>query len=333
MMVTSAHIPYSIIIETDNLPAISWEEFEVPLTQLVGQIASANRAGYAERPEIIFATKGDSNEAGLLLDAVRERVPQLDSVASLQAVGVPDGRYYMLKNAGAEAAKGDLIVFLDSDTDIEADWLSNLLTPFQDSEALVSLGCTCLSYSDWVSRCFALIWVFPLRHGDEEKIKNRPLFLNNCAFRRSFFLKNRFVENNGFKVDCAILMRSMLDQKVTILRPPAFLRHAPLRGWRFLIWRAQVTGRDADRKYELMEHPARTWRILHALSRSLTHTVRTPKRILTHFHHVDLKPWQIPQAILLGWTFYTIAAFEQLKRALGLTRDQPEHIPDWVEHS
>ncbi len=332
-MVPPAHFPYSIIIETDNLPTISWEEFEVSLTQLVAQIVSAAGSGYPERPEIIFVTQGDSNDASLLLDAIRKKVPQLDSAANLQALGVPEGRYYMLKNAGAEAATGDLIVFLDSDSVPEPDWLTRLLSPFQDGEALVSLGCTCLSHSDWVSRCLALIWIFPLRRGDEEKVNNRPLFVNNCAFRRSFFLGNRFVIHHGFKVDCALLMRSFLEQKIPIHRPPAFVRHAPLRGCRFLAWRAQVTGRDADRKYEQMKTPSRSRRILHSLKRSVTHTIRVPKRILTKFHYVDLKPWQIPQAILLGWAFYTMAAFEQLRRALGLTRDQPERVPDWVEHS
>lgn len=333
IMVPRVQISYSIVIETDNLPTISWDEFEIPLNQLVAQIFEATRAGYSERPEIIFVTKGDSNDASLLVESIREKVPPLDAAARLKAVGVPDGRYYMLKNAGAEAATGDLIVFLDSDISIEEDWLTTLLSPFQDGEALISLGCTCLSYSDSVSRCFALVWIFPLRHGDEERVNKRPMFVNNCAFRRTFFLKNLFVIHHGFKVDCALLMRSFREQKIPIHRPPAFARHKPLRGCRFLVWRARVTGRDADRKYEQMKNSSRSRRLLHALVRGITHTIRVPKRILTKFQYVDLKSWQIPQAILLGWAFYTVAAFEQLKRALGLTRDQPEHVPDWVEHS
>lgn len=325
---------YSIVVETDNLPTISWDEFGQLINQLGDQIIGATSLGHPERPEIIFVSNGPGEQAEEFLAEVKSRVPDIFVYGLPRSINHPNGRYYQLKNTGARAANGEIIVFLDSDTILDDHWLANLLSPFKDnSVTIASLGCTFLSHNDWVSRTFALIWNFPIRGGSERSISNRPLYANNCAFQREWFLGNSFPENDGFKVDCTLLFRTLQAQKAPIARPNAYVDHLPLRGWRFVLWRAAVFGRDADRKCAILKYPTRCRRIYHALRRNFTRLIKIPIKVISGHRKVNLPMWQIFPSILLGWGFYGFASVTQLLRAIGMTSDSEEHIPEWIQHS
>lgn len=325
---------YSIVVETDNLPTISWDEFGQLINQLSDQIIEATSLGHPERPEIIFVSNGPGEQAEEFLAEVKSRVPDIFVYGLPRSINHPNGRYYQLKNTGARAANGEIIVFLDSDTILDDHWLANLLSPFKDnSETIASLGCTFLSHNDWISRTFALIWNFPIRGGSERSISNRPLYANNCAFQREWFLRNSFPENDGFKVDCTLLFRTLQAQKAPIARSNACVDHLPLRGWRFILWRAAVFGRDADRKYAILKYPTRGRRIYHALRRNFTRLIKIPIKVISGHRKVNLPMWQIFPSILLGWGFYGFASVTQLLRAIGMTSDSEEHIPEWIQHS
>ncbi len=128
-------------------------------------------------------------------------------MADLHCISLPDGRYYELKNAGITAARGALIVLLDSDVIPENDWLVKLLRPFSEPATIAVTGHTFLSYGDLVSRTFALMWVFPLREHDQRALDRRPLVANNCAFRSKWLKDNLFPVNDGFKVSCTLMAR------------------------------------------------------------------------------------------------------------------------------
>ena len=325
---------YSIVVETYNLPTISWDEFGQLINQLGDQIIGATSLGHPERPEIIFVSNGPGEQAEEFLAEVKSRVPDIFVYGLPRSINHPNGRYYQLKNTGARAANGEIIVFLDSDTILDDHWLANLLSPFKDnSVTIASLGCTFLSHNDWVSRTFALIWNFPIRGGSERSISNRPLYANNCAFQREWFLGNSFPENDGFKVDCTLLFRTLQAQKAPIARPNAYVDHLPLRGWRFILWRAAVFGRDDDRKCAILKYPTRCRRIYHALRRNFTRLIKIPIKVISGHRKVNLPMWQIFPSILLGWGFYGFASVTQLLRAIGMTSDSEEHIPEWIQHS
>ncbi|MDA8634620.1 glycosyltransferase family 2 protein [Verrucomicrobiales bacterium] len=334
-------LSYSIIVETDNLPTIPWEEFADLVDQLTTQIDCATAENFAPQPEILFVFGGAEDETPEFLATILERFPDLSAVASIRALGVKDARYYEMKNAGARAAKHEIIVFLDSDVILLPGWLTEILKPFSGASTsgkpILSLGATFLDCDDWVSRTFALIWIFPLRKHDQKRIQNRAIFANNLATLREWFNANPFPDNDGFKVGCTLFFRNANHHDVEVFRPEAHALHRPLRGARFLCWRALVTGRDADRKYALLKHPGRPRRGWHAIRRSWSNAFRVPRRICRNFRTVKLPAWQIPQAVLLGWGFYGIASFEQLLSAAGLSRQRkiggPERIPEWVDRS
>lgn len=320
---------FSVVIEMENATTIQWSDVGEALRALASQLADVT-ATAAPRPLVILAHPGLESDSSLLIDGVLREAPRLKDVARLQAASVPGGRYYELKNAGAALADGEVVVLLDSDAVPEADWLRNLLATFDQPSALAANGHTYLGYSCLISRTLALTWVFPLRAYDG-RADRRPLNANNCAFRTKWIQANPFPIDNGFKVSCTKQMKRLQQSGGEAIRAPAYVRHAPLSGWRFLLWRAMVTGRDADRKYRDMKSRSRARRFAGALSFWLKMEWNVFRQVLRHYRRVDLPAWQVPVALALGSAFYDIALISQVTRLSGLTADRVERIPAYAE--
>ena len=50
-------------------------------------------------------------------------------------------------------------------------------------------------------------------------------------------------------------------------------------------------------------------------------------------HKLGMPIWQIPFALIVGLVFCTLVFLSQAAMALGLVRDEPEHVPLYVGHS
>jgi hypothetical protein len=320
----------AVVVEMENATTVRWSDVGRTLRVLAEQIAEL-RGEKGSRATVVLAFPGQSSESeALALAAVRE-APQLAEVALVTAVGVPGGRYYELKNAGIGSVDAELIVLLDSDAVPEPGWLRALVLPFADRELVIVNGHTYLGHYDLISRLLAMVWVFPLREHDGRAAQRRSLNANNCAFRASVFGKNPFPIDNGFKVGCTKFLRQLEERGIELVRVPAYAEHAPLRGWRFLLWRALVTGRDADRKYADLKSASRWRRFWAAVRGWLKQEGRAVRRILTHYRHVKMPAWQVPLALALGCGFFAIALVGQLLRLCGMTSDRPEYIPAYAE--
>lgn len=320
----------SIIVEMENIKTVEPEVLGVVLECLAAQI-NPHLARFAQPPRLVFAYPGPDGEKDDVLRRIRRDGPGIAAL-DLRAVGVPDGRYYEMKNAGAALAEGEILIFVDSDAVPHDDWLTQLLAPFADPGSVAVSGHTFLRSDDFTSRTLALIWFFALEHRDEREAARRSINANNVAFRRRWFVEiGGFPYDPGFKVSCALLYNELRRQGRDCIRVDARARHEPLRGWRFLAWRAAVTGRDADRKYRLMKSPSHTRRLSHAVSRWGTMLWRSTRRIVGKRAVVGMPVWQVPAALVLGWTFFTIAFANQFASAAGLLGDAVEHVPDYVE--
>ncbi|WFP64679.1 MULTISPECIES: glycosyltransferase [unclassified Mesorhizobium] len=323
---------YSVVVEMENAKSIDWDEIGVGLTILADEIASVSAAGLAS-PKVVISHAGHDADAPSLQDHINREAPRLKEVAELRFAACPGGRYYELKNNGVLATDTDIVIFMDSDTVPEPGWLSILLGPFQKPGTVCVNGYTYLFYDDFFSRTFALIWFFPMARGDEKFAAKRAINANNVAFRRDWIASHPFPQNNGFKVSCTLLMHQLRREGHEIVHAGARVYHYPPRGWRFFLWRALVTGRDADRKFVEIKSPSRSRRIAKSFSRWVTNSWRVVRRVIRHAPQTGMSLWQIPLSLIVGLAFYTLAFFGHFGLATGLVRDEIETLPDYVDHS
>ncbi|QKC81587.1 glycosyltransferase [Mesorhizobium sp. NZP2077] len=313
----------------ENARSVDLDEVSIGLTALAREIGAVSSLGLA-RPQVVISHGGDDADTVLLRCNIASAALRLEQVADLIFVACPGGRYYDLKNNGIPATDGDIVIFTDSDTVTESGWLSAMLDPFQDPVTVAVNGYTYLYYDDFMSRTFALIWFFPMAKRDARFASKRAINANNVAFRRDWITDHPFPENNGFKVSCTLLMRELERDGHKLISANARVYHHPPRGWRFFLWRALVTGRDADRKFRELESSRRGRRIAKSLSRWLTMSWRTARRVIRHARQTGMPIWQIPLSLLVGLAFYSLAFWGQFSLAMGLITDEIEVLPDFT---
>lgn len=329
----SADLPtYSVILEMENAQSIDWEEIGVGLKALAREIAAVSSTGLS-KPKVVVSHGGSETETGSLRDSIEAEAPQLAKAAKLAFAACPGGRYYDLKNNGIALTEGHVVVYMDSDTVAEPGWLSALLKPFQHAGTVCVNGHTHLSYDDFFSRTFALIWFFPMARGDERFASKRAINANNVAFRRDWIAGHPFPQNKGFKVSCTLLMHRLRREGHEIVQVDARVYHHSPRGWRFFYWRALVTGRDADRKYAELHSPNRAQRVLKSFTRWGTMSWRAIRRVTSLASTTGMPLWQIPFSVAVGLAFYTLAFVGHFSLAAGLVPDEVEVLPAYVGHS
>ncbi|RUU92021.1 MAG: glycosyltransferase [Mesorhizobium sp.] len=329
----AGNLTYSIVVEMENAKSINEDEIGVSFSALAREIKAVTTTGQYLKPEVIVVHSGPDTDTPILRHRLTEIVPQLGMAANTVFSACTGGRYYEVKNAGAALAKGDIVIFCDSDTVIEDGWLSALLKPLQDPKTIAVNGYTYLGCDDFASRTFALLWFFPLRDGDRRFASKRAMNANNCAFRRSWLAGHPFPASNGFKVSCTLLTSQLRASGHDFVRVDARASHYPPRGWRFFFWRALVTGRDADRKYVALASPSQAARVLKATRRWFSTSWKVGGRILTHATRLGMPAWQIPFALIVGLAFCALVFCAQAAMALGLVRDKVENVPLYVGHS
>lgn len=317
----------TFIVEFENATLKGVEELAEFLQSLRAEI-EANR-NY--RPfEIICASPGSGVVGALrnVQETVRKLREDFIAIADVRVIEIPGARYYELKNEAAKEARGDIIVFVDSDVMVQPGWLKNLLAPMADPEVMVTTGLTSFLANDFLSRTFALSWFFPLPNDDPARRVKRGLFANNIAYRRHFFLANPYPEDDGFKVACTLHARALKNSGAKIVMTDALAYHHFWEdGIGFLFWRAAVAGRDADRKIVAAGTTARGGRMVRALRSALAKLEAVPRRIIRDRQKVGMPWYEVPPAIVLSLGFYFLVFLSQLSAAAGLSRPRVERLP------
>jgi glycosyltransferase involved in cell wall biosynthesis len=143
---------------------------------------------------------------------LRRRYPSVKFVSS------PASNYFAAKNAGAEAAAGDVIVLLDGDCEPAPDWLEALLARFESGVAAVA-GRTRYTGGSWVARTFS-IPDFAYVLADETGAAS-GFNINNVAFRREVLLAHPFdarISRNG---GCYFLFHQLRAAGERVLYEPS----------------------------------------------------------------------------------------------------------------
>lgn len=203
--------------------------------------ASADGAGV----EFLFVDNGSTDDsmtalAGLAVTRLSEPRP-----------GGPAAR-----NAGARAARGGILAFVDQDCLAERRWLERLVARFDDPAVEAAAGETLTAPGDGpVPRYLARI-----RQNSAAESLNRPVFpfapLNNFAVRRALFERvGGLDEALAVTDDADFSLRLIRDAGVTIhFVPDALVFHEPRRTTAALFAQYRKYGRGwADL---LLKHPA-----------------------------------------------------------------------------
>ncbi len=312
-MTLESAIDISIILEWENVLLSGQARSRSVLNKLYSQMHLSSRS-----TELLILFDPDEIDRASLDALVLEARdhPPSESQFSVPQLRVRleearNHRYYELKNYGAQLAKGDLIVFIDSDVLPEDGWLHEISQPFYTNpEISVVAGHTYLAHQSLVEKAFALGWFFPLRNAVDQLDPNgTSFFANNVAYRKPVFQQYPFLEMSAgvCRGACGEQARSLVETGISIwTTTSARAQHAPPSDSSHYFVRALAHGRD-----NVLEEYTRGKSGLSSLKKSFQWSLRyilsTTKRMLQDRKAVRLRGYQVPAAFCIMTGFYVLA--------------------------
>jgi len=290
------HIPnsslkVSIVVEWENVLLAGSPRAQLMMSSLVNQ---CNQNPYVV--EILIASNESFREQ-------LDRPPSLDQRIMWNHREFPGSHYYQLKNQGAICSVGNRIVFIDSDVLPSPSWLSDLLSTFSSKNAQVCCGSAFIDPSNFYNKAFALFWFFPLKERSSEVQNTKHFFANNIAFNRDIFMQNPFpIGAQSSRGACLELAQKLTNKGIFIWKnPAAFVSHPPPQGLENFCLRALAQGRDRQ---------LRTYRFLYSFLLPFFRLIKNLSfsflKVIINYQSVSLKPFSIPFAILLAFSYYML---------------------------
>jgi hypothetical protein len=249
----------SIVVEWENARWADLARTRAMLGVLRGQLAEL-RPRFPAPPEVLFVHDRNRIDAAVIERCLAEAFADTAGLCQARLLPMAGLGYYGLKNAGAAAAAGEVLVFLDCDVIPEPGWLAAMVEPFADADMEMLGGQTFIGGGDFYSRAAALFWVFPLRRDGDGPVRARHVFANNCAFRRGLFLRHPYPPADLHRGNCRLLSRQLYALGVDIrLQLSARADHPPPAGFGQFLVRGIWRGHD-----DLMLDGEPGWRPLFA---------------------------------------------------------------------
>jgi glycosyl transferase family 2 len=295
----------SVIVEWENAKLSDLDRAERMLARLGAQMAGAARNRDLSA-ELLVLYDSDEIDPAVPRTAVASQIDRAAWPGTIELVPAPGKRYYEQKNAGAQRAKGEILVFLDSDVVPDEGWLEGLLTALDDPSVDFVGGEAYHATDTLRDRLFAAFWAFPPRHPSRGVYRRQSFYANNLAVRREVFLANPFPDAAAYRGQCAALAKSMRGKGICIHRQGASaVSHPPPHGARTFVVRALCQGHDTvywKSRYRfgaLHANPvASTLRWLRALSHVLL-------KVATRARAVGLGPLGALAAVGMGFAYYS----------------------------
>lgn len=312
---------FSLVIEWENVKLSDVDRARRMLRALEGQLRGL-RSLFLETPEIWFLHDRHEIDAKGLQEMVGEAFPD-PTLAVIHFEPTLDADYYEQKNVGAALAKGDVVVFLDSDVIPQDGWLAGLLDALADPAVEVVGGNTSIELDSFVSRAFALFWFFPLRTGKSGLRPSNHFFANNVAFRRELIRSMPFPRLPVLRGSCTILAQQLLAEGHAIrMNESCRVTHPPPNGYAHVFRRAMAQGHDDLLLGNLREPHRYQTRLANALWRFRKRVKRAAKRIRKEYREVGLSPLGALGAGLIAANYF---AFYLVGLVVSLV--SPDFVP------
>jgi hypothetical protein len=234
----------SIVIEWENAGRIGASRAHRMLAELHAQLLEL-QSGRPVNCEIIVPHDPEKVARAIPAEAMRAVTDGAAWPAELRFVEIAGGDYYQQKNAGAALARGDLLLFVDSDVVPESGWLQSLIQAFASPGIDVVGGNTFVEPEGFYAKAVALLWFFPLRSNHSGIVATSNFYANNVAFRRATFERHNFPSSGQFRGQCAALAEDLTRSGHHIwLSHDAQVAHPPPAGLGAFLLRALWNGHD-----------------------------------------------------------------------------------------
>jgi hypothetical protein len=312
--VSTTPAPYlSVIVELDNVLHGQATRARTMLSRLLHQIREAKLEA---RVEVLVmydeTTLRPSDVHGITATATGDS-------PFVHLVSTKGLRYYSLKNEGGRRAKGDLLLFVDSDCLPEDGWLRRLLDSFDTPGVDVVTGNSYIDRDTFYAKTFAVGWYFPPRLPDGPLEPTRSTFANTLAMRRHIFEQYPFPEETSLYMGQGVTwnrtlaanhVRIFLNPSARVAHPPpVFLRSAIVNGYDT----AQRTRQPGESKLQSLK--LSYWGFRANLSTMF-------RRITTGYRDVGIRHAAVPVAIALAGVYWTLWSTAEL-----MARWAPRLIP------
>jgi hypothetical protein len=296
----------SVIVEWENAKLSDLDRARRMLARLGAQMTEAARKRDLTA-ELLVLYDSDEIDPAVPCAAIAAGLGEAVWPGTIELVAAPGKRYYEQKNAGAQLAKGEILVFLDSDVVPDEGWLEGLLAALDDPDVDFVGGEAYHATETLHDRLFAAFWGFPTRHPSRGVYRRQSFYANNLAVRRETFLANSFPDAAAYRGQCAALAKAIRAKGIAVYRQGASaVSHPPPSGARTFVVRALCQGHDTvywkgRRRFGALLHtnPAVSIvRWLRALAQVLF-------KVATRSRAVGLGPLAATAAVAMGFAYYS----------------------------
>ncbi|SHO62967.1 glycosyltransferase family 2 protein [Algoriphagus zhangzhouensis] len=293
----------SIVLEWENAVLAELQRTKELLIQIFNQTNKRS-----ETIEMLILHNEKQVSKKFIEDFIDEVVAENDLKVSIpySVIDVEDAHYFELKNQGVKLAKGEKIIFLDSDIIPGADWLEIMLETHNQYPDSVVSGYSYIDYSDLVGKAFALSWFFPLPPVASKLDEVGLIFSNNYIANRQLMLENPYPEmNEGITRGADTLLWERMKAKGIKLykHSGATASHPCPNGASHFFTRALAEGRDDyGRLFEkefFHKNPFKRFFKIYLF--------RSKKAIKSSFQNgkrVDLKTFELPFTVGIMLVYY-----------------------------
>jgi cellulose synthase/poly-beta-1,6-N-acetylglucosamine synthase-like glycosyltransferase len=182
----------SVVIETVTTRHVSVASM---VADMAPCLAALHAQTYpADRTELIVVT--DPGVPAGVREAISELAPRARFTES------PESNYPAAKNAGAQAARGSIVAYVDADCVTAPDWLEQMVGRFEPGVAAVTGRTRYIGGSRWTRMMSVPSFGYAVEDGGGEA---SSFNLNNSAFARAVILQHPLEERVRRDGACSLL--------------------------------------------------------------------------------------------------------------------------------
>ena len=297
--------PYlSVVVELENVLHGQIARARTMFTRLLEQLRENELVPRVEILVMYDETAIPATEVHRIVDSMT-----MADCPAVELVATQGLRYFPLKNEGGRRAKGEILLFMDSDCLPEAEWLRQLLDAFRRPEVDVATGNSYIDRDTFYSKIFAAGWYFAARMPDGPIVQTPMTMANNLAMRRHIFERYPFPDvPSQYMGQGVTWCHTLAENHVPIfLNPRARVAHPPPVFLRSAIMNGNDTALRTRRPGEgrLQSLKVVSWRFQQNLRIMLS-------RIRLRYRDVGLPRVALPLAIAVAGVYWSLWSLAEL---------------------